>query len=59
MKSKLAVGAGTYGAGLKINSAEKSTPSLESVNYFSDIHASGEYRASLVVTQAKKAVEAC
>tara|TARA_B100001123_G_scaffold436924_1_gene568191 strand:- start:1798 stop:3930 length:2133 start_codon:yes stop_codon:yes gene_type:complete len=41
MKSKLAVGAGTYGAGLKINSAEKSTPSLESVNYFSDIHASG------------------
>ena len=25
----------------------------------SDIHASAEYRASLVVTQAKKAVEAC
>jgi len=25
----------------------------------SDIHASSEYRASLVITQTKKAVEAC
>ena len=41
MKSKLAVGAGTYGAGLKTNSTEKSAASIGSVNYFSDMHASG------------------
>jgi aerobic carbon-monoxide dehydrogenase medium subunit len=35
--------------GMKLNSSEMN----------SDIHASGEYRASLVVTYAKKAVEAC
>ncbi len=32
---------------------------LDSSEMNSDIHASAEYRASLVVTQAKKAVEAC
>ena len=32
---------------------------LESSDMNSDIHASAEYRASLVVTQAKKAVDAC
>ena len=32
---------------------------LDSSDMNSDIHASAEYRASLVVTQAKKAVDAC
>jgi aerobic carbon-monoxide dehydrogenase medium subunit len=32
---------------------------LDSSEMNSDIHASGEFRASLVVTYAKKAVEAC
>ena len=32
---------------------------LDSFDMNSDIHASAEYRASLVVTQAKKAVDAC
>ena len=32
---------------------------LDSSEMNSDIHASAEYRASLVVTQAKKAVDAC
>jgi len=36
-------------SGMKANSSDMN----------SDIHASAEYRASLVVTQAKKAVEAC
>ena len=36
-------------SGIKVNSTDMN----------SDIHASAEYRASLVVTQAKKAVEAC
>ena len=32
---------------------------LKSAEMNSDIHASSEYRANLVVIQAKKAVEAC
>ena len=36
-------------SGVEVNSSDMN----------SDIHASSEYRASLVVTQAKKAVEAC
>ena len=36
-------------SGIEVNSSDMN----------SDIHASAEYRASLVVTQAKKAVEAC
>jgi carbon-monoxide dehydrogenase medium subunit len=32
---------------------------LDSSEMNSDIHASGEFRASLVVTYTKKAVEAC
>ncbi|GIS78236.1 MAG: hypothetical protein CM1200mP13_15950 [Candidatus Pelagibacterales bacterium] len=32
---------------------------LKSSDMNSDIHASAEYRANLVVIQAKKAVEAC
>ena len=32
---------------------------LDSSEMNSDIHASGDFRASLVVTYAKKAVEAC
>ena len=36
-------------SGVEVNSSDMN----------SDIHASSEYRASLVVTQAKKAVESC
>jgi carbon-monoxide dehydrogenase medium subunit len=32
---------------------------LDSSEMNTDIHASGDFRASLVVTYAKKAVEAC
>ena len=36
-----------------------SSVKLKSSDMNSDIHASSEYRASLVITQTKKAVEAC
>ena len=44
---------------LSFSSNSISGMQVNSSNMNSDIHASAEYRASLVVTQAKKAVEAC
>ena len=44
---------------LSFSSNSISGMQVNSSNMKSDIHASAEYRASLVVTQAKKAVEAC